>query len=67
MAKCQDCEEKKAKHHDPRDPPLDTEICLCTGCYDNALSDMESDLHLQTLVIAQTRDKLRKAKARRRA
>jgi hypothetical protein len=41
---CQECEDDIATKHDPRDPPLDTEICLCGNCHDGAVESAVMDL-----------------------
>lgn len=40
MSKCQDCESNlsTAEYDDPRDPPINTGICLCSECYKTALA-----------------------------
>ena len=42
--KCVECEERKAKFKDPRDPPLELEECVCEECFDWALEDAIADV-----------------------
>ena len=39
--RCQECRRTgfRILYDDPRDPPLDTEHCLCHECYRDALED----------------------------
>lgn len=41
---CQECEDEvEVLREDPRDPPLDTERCLCIDCYQVAVEDVIAD------------------------
>ena len=31
--KCQECKENDGVHHDPRQPPLSGELCICHDCF----------------------------------
>ena len=43
--KCQECDAKvKSLKDDPRDPPLDSEPCLCNDCYRIAAEDIIEEL-----------------------
>jgi len=43
--KCQECERIRiVLREDPRDPPLDTEPCLCNDCYEIAANDVITEL-----------------------
>lgn len=41
---CLMCEYGEVKHDDPRDPPLDTEPCLCNDCAYAAYDEAEQEL-----------------------
>lgn len=45
---CLECGEEEAKHKDPKTPPLDTNPCLCNGCFmahcDEVIEELEDDL-----------------------
>ncbi len=49
MAECEECGgrlRKGHRHEDPRDQRI-TELCLCTGCYRNALEELIDELQGQ--------------------
>lgn len=37
--KCLECGDGRAKHNDPRRPPLDDRCCLCEDCYPGVILD----------------------------
>lgn len=45
---CIQCEQVIASYEDPRDPPVEEDICLCLSCYVDALDEqictLEDDL-----------------------
>lgn len=45
---CMECGEPATRlHHDPRDPPLDTEPCICPDCRRTALEDMRDEIEAE--------------------
>jgi hypothetical protein len=42
--KCIECQWSPALRKDPRDPPLDTRVCLCDECYTTAAEDVIEEL-----------------------
>jgi hypothetical protein len=48
--KCQECERVRVVlMDDPRDPPLDTDPCLCGDCYRNAVEELVEELEARIL------------------
>lgn len=46
--KCMECElENGGLHNDPRQPPLDTEPCLCFQCLGAATEDRIEELKIE--------------------
>ncbi len=59
--KCQECERVRiVLKEDPRTPPLDTEPCLCTDCYESAADDVVAELedHIKELKVVRNDDRI---------
>lgn len=53
--KCIECEDAKARHPDPRQPPHGEGDCLCFTCWESAAADREDDLREELSEIAALR------------
>lgn len=50
--KCEDCgEDVVVEFSDPREPPLDEEVCLCRDCAINAFSEAIDDAEQHLLIL----------------
>ena len=51
MTNCYECGEAEAKFEDPRTPPIEVGLCLCSVCLQPAIEDRREELEaeLETL------------------